>query len=139
MGEFVAKNGTGGLFLGSGSPLTYTKIPGVSAFDFGAIQSEEIDATDFDSPAGWREFVNGLKSASEGSITLFHDPGDTTHEVLRSAEGGASQPFKALYDDRQVTFRALVKGFSVPQQVGGLNVATITIKLTGAPTWAVAS
>lgn len=139
MGEFVAKNGTGGLYLGGGSPLTYTKIPGVKAFDIGAIAAEQLDVTDFDSPAGFREYANGLKSASNGSFTMNFDPGETTQEALRTAEGGAAQKFKALFDDRQVTFDALVIGFSTPQTVGGIAEATVTIQLTGATTWASAS
>lgn len=139
MGEFVAKNGNAGLYIGSGSPLSYTKIPGVKSFNPGAIVAEEKDATDFDSPTGMREFVNGLKAASDGTIVLLHDPGDTTQESLRTALGGAALHFKALYDDKQATFDALVKGFDTPLQVGELAEATVTIRLTGAITWAAAS
>lgn len=136
MGEFVSKNGTGGLYLGSGSPVAYTKIPGVKSFDIGSVSAEQLDVTDYDSPAGWREFANGLRSASNGSFVMNYDPGETTQEALRTAEGGAAQKFKALFDDKQVTFTALVIGFSTPQQVGAVAEATVTIQLTGAPTWA---
>lgn len=139
MGEFVAKNGTAGLYTGTGSPLTYTKIAGVKSFNFGAIAAEEKDVTDFDSPSGYREFANGLKSASNGTIVINHDPGDTTQEALRTAVGGAALHFKALFDDKQATFDALVLGFDTPLNVGEVAEATITIKLTGAPTWAAAS
>lgn len=139
MGEFVAKNGTAGLYYGSGSPLAYTKIAGVKSFNKGSIAAEEKDVTDFDSPAGWREFVNGLKSASPGSIVLNFDPGDTTQEYLRTAQGGAAIAMKALYDDKQATFNALVLAFDEPLQVGEVAEATVTIKLTGAVTWATAS
>jgi hypothetical protein len=136
MAEFVAKNGNAGLYYGSGSPLAYTKIVGVKSFTPGAITAEELDATDFDSPSGMREFVNGLKSASEGSIVLNHDPGDTTQEYLRTALGGAAIAMKAVFDDKQATFSALIKGFDTPLQVGAIAEATVTIKMTGAITWA---
>lgn len=139
MAEFVAKNGTGGLYYGTGSPLSYTKIAGVKSFNWGSIAAEEKDVTDFDSPAGYREFTNGLKAASPGAIVLNHDPGDTTQEYLRTAMGGASIYMKALFDDKQVTFSAIVLGFDTPQQVGEVAEATVTIKLTGAVTWATAS
>jgi hypothetical protein len=139
MAEFVAKNGNAGLYYGTGSPLTYTKIVGVKSFTPGAITAEELDATDFDSASGMREFVNGLKSASEGSIVLNHDPGETTQEYLRTALGAAAIKMKAVYDDRQVTFDALVKGFDTPLQVGAIAEATVTIKVTGAFTWAAVS
>jgi hypothetical protein len=136
MAEFVAKNGTAKLEYGTGSPLTYTKILGVKSFNFGSISAEEKDVTDFDSPTGFREYTNGLKAASNGSIVLNHDPGDTTQEYLRTAEGGASINFKATMDDKTVTFKALVLGFDMPVQVGEVAEATVTIKLTGALTWA---
>jgi hypothetical protein len=139
MGEFVAKNGNAGLYTGTGSPLAYTKVNGVKSFNFGSIAAEEKDVTDFDSPTGYREFANGLKSAAAGSIVLNHDPGDTTQEVLRTAIGGAALHFKALYDDKQVTFDAIVLGFDTPLQVGEVAEATVTIKLTGAVTWATAA
>lgn len=139
MGEFVAKNGNAGLYYGSGSPLAYTKINGVKSFNKGSIAAAEKNVTDFDSPAGWEEFTNGLKSASPGSIVLNFDPGDTTQEYLRTAQGGAAIQMKALYDDKQVTFSALVLGFDEPLQVGEVAEATVTIKLTGEPTWAAAT
>ena len=136
MAEFIAKNGTAQLQYGTGSPLVYTKILGVKSFNFGSISAEEKDVTDFDSPTGFREYTNGLKSASNGSIVLNHDPGDTTQEFLRTAEGGAAITFKATMDDKTVTFKALVLGFDMPVQVGEVAEATVTIKLTGALTWA---
>jgi hypothetical protein len=134
--EFVAKNGTASLSTSAGSPLVHTKINGVKSFNFGSIAAEEKDVTDFDSPTGFREYTNGLKSASNGSIVLNHDPGDTTQETLRTAEGGAALKFRAVMDDKQVTFSALVLGFDMPVQVGEVAEATVTIKLTGALTWA---
>jgi predicted secreted protein len=134
MAEFVAKNGNAGLYIGSGSPITYAKIVGVKSFNMGSITTEEIDATDFDSPQGFREFVNGLKSASAGSIVLNYDPGEATQDALETAHGGAPVAFKALFDDKQATFSALVIGFDTPLAAGALAEATVTIKLTGAVT-----
>lgn len=140
MAEFVAKNGTAGLYYGSGSPLAYTKIAGVKSFNQGAITAPELDATDFDSPAGYTETVPGLKSASAGSIVLNFDPGDTTQEFLRTAFiNGSVVPMKALFDDKQAIFDVIITGFDTPLQVGALAEATVTIKLTGDITWENAS
>lgn len=140
MGEFIAKNGNAGLYYGTGSPLSYTKIAGVKSFNPGSIAAEEKDVTDFDSAAGWREFAAGLKTAQAGSIVLNHDPGDTTQEYLRTArDAGTVVKFKALFDDKQATFSALVLGFDTPLAVGEVAEATVTIKLTGAVTWEAAA
>ncbi len=132
----VAKNGVVALEYSSDSGSSYAAISGVTSFDWGSINAEELDATDFDSPDGMREYVNGLKAAADGSIVLNYDPRDTTHMALRSANGGAPIYLKAVMDDETVTFTALVKGFSTPAEVGGILKATITIKLTGSPTYA---
>ena len=131
----VAKNGTAGLYLGSTtSPITYTKIPGVTNWDRGNAVAEELDATDFDSPTGFREYVNGLQAFEDGSFVMNYDPDDTTHLALVAATGGAARKFKAVYDNRQKIFDALIKAVSDPAEVGGIFKATVTIKRTGAET-----
>ena len=62
-------------------------------------------------------------------------PRDTTQMALRTAQGGAAQEFEAVYDDETVTFTALITNFSTPVQVGAIMEATVSIKLTGAPTY----
>lgn len=135
----VATNSTFALKLGSGSPLTYTAIPGVTNFDGGNISAEQLDATDFDSTGAFREYVNGYKEASEGSFVVNYDPGNATHQALITANGGAAIKLQALYDDRTVTFDALVTAISRPAEVGGILKMTVTIKMTGAPVEADAS
>lgn len=136
MAEFVAKNGNAGLYRGSGSPLSYTKITGVKSFNPGAITAPELDVTDFDSPAGYTETTPGLKSASAGTIVLNFDPGDTQQEALRTAFiAGTSVSFKAVFDDKQAVFSAIITGFDTPLQVGAVAELTVTIKLTGSITW----
>ena len=136
MPEFVAKNGTSGLFRGAGSPLTYTKITGVKSFNPGAITAPELDVTDFDSPAGYTETIAGLKSASAGTIVLNFDPGETQQEALRTAfNSGAVVKMKAVFDDREALFDVIITGFDTPLQVGAVAELTVTIKLTGAITW----
>lgn len=140
MAEFVAKNGNAGLYYGSGSPLTYTKIAGVKSFNPGAISAPELDVTDFDSPAGYTETIAGLKSASAGTIVLNFDPGSTTQEYLRTAfNSGTTVKWKAVFDDYQATFDAIITGYDTPLQAGAVAELTVTIKLTGSITWGVTS
>lgn len=129
----VATNSTFQLKLGSGSPLTYTAIPGVTNFDGGNISAEQLDATDFDSTGNFREYVNGYKEASEGSFVVNYDPGNATHQALIASNGHAALKLQALYDDRTVTFDALVTAISRPVEVAGILKMTVTIKMTGAP------
>lgn len=129
----VATNSTFALKLGSGSPLSYTTIPGVTNFEPGNIAAEQLDATDFDSTGAFREFVNGYKEASEGSFVVNYDPSDSTHQSLITSNGGAAIHLQATYDDRTITFDALVTAISRPVEIGGILKMTVTIKMTGAP------
>lgn len=134
----VAKNGTFSLQRGSGDPLAYAAIPGVKAFDPGSLTTEQIDATDFDSTGNFREYVAGFTEAGEGSFLINFDPRDATHLALRDSQfAGTIEKFQAIYDDETMTFDALVTGFSNPARVGELLEATVTIKMTGQPTFAV--
>lgn len=115
-------------------PDVFTSIPGVVSFDEGNIAAEQIDTTDFDSAGNRREFEAGLIDASEGSFVVNYEPGDTQHEFLRSAVGGAAVRFKAVNGTRTMIFDALVLGCSKPVAVGQKREMTVTIKLTGNPT-----
>lgn len=128
----VAKNGTAGLYWGSGSPLSYSKIPGVTNWDRGGEAAEELDATDFDSPVGKREYVNGLSAYENGSFVMNYDPDNSIQLAIIAAQGGAAGKFKAVYDNKQKTFDALVLGCSDPIEVGQIMKMTVTIKRTGA-------
>ena len=132
----VAKKSTFQLKMSSDSGSTYDVIPGVTNFDIGGIAAEELDATDFDSTDGYREFVNGLQSSSDGSFVVNYEADDTTHQALNPAKGGAAQYFQAEYTaaSRKVTFQALIKAISRPVEIGGIMKMTVTIKLTGPAT-----
>lgn len=130
----VSKNGTAGLFY-SADGTTYTKIPGVTSFTPPTTTTETIDATDYDSPAGYREYISGLKEGDESSFEMHFDETDTTQTALYTAQGGAAVYFKAVLDTKHMIWQALVLKFEVPQEVGGIMKATCTFKLTGAVTY----
>ena len=116
---------------------TYNTIPGVLSFDPGSITAEEIDATDSDSTGAFREFISGYSAASEGTISVHNDPGNAVLGSLRSAvQSGAVLNFRTVYGAETKTFTALVKGYADPVTIGEKMVVTITIKLTGEPTYA---
>lgn len=132
----IAKNGTFSLKHSNDSGSTYVVVPGVKSFDIGAIENEEIDVTDFDSTGNFREFATGYQEASSGSFTINYDPQNAIFLLLRAAQtGGTTEYFQAVYDDETVEFNALVTSISTPVSIGEVMEATITIKLTGQPTY----
>lgn len=113
---------------------TKTLVPGVKSFDPGEITTEQVDVTDFDSTGSFREYANGYKEASEGSITLNYDEEDSVHQALEAAVGGAALQFIATYGNQELILDALITGFSTPTQIGQVQEANVTIKMTGEPT-----
>lgn len=119
---------------------TYTAVKDVKSFDLGNIEADEIDVTSFSSPGNFREFANGLKQAQDGNFVIHFLIGDTQHNALRNAVGGAAVWFKATYTGADgaielINFSALIKGVSKPANIGELLEATVTFKMTGQPTY----
>lgn len=135
-----AKNPVVGLEHSPDGGTTWELVPGVISVDKGAIQTEEIDVTDADSTGSFREYIAGYNEAAEGSITLHNAPRDAKLMELRAAqEAGTIETFRVKLDGEYQVFNALVKGYSEPWSVGEKMVVTITVKLTGAPTYSAVS
>lgn len=136
----IAKNGTFSLEHTNDGGTTWATVAGCKSFDMGAIETEEIDITDFDSTGNFREFAAGYQEASDGSFVCNYDHQDPVFLLLRAAQvSGATQTFRATYTHggtgEVVQFSALVKGISAPVEIGGVMEVTVTIKLTGQPTY----
>lgn len=120
---------------------TYAEVGDCKSFDQGNIEAEENDATSFSSSGNFREFKQGLKAASDGSMTLNYLIGDTQHKALRD-QVGSNTPVKfrttatAVDDDEEIcVFDALIKSMSRPVEIGGIWEATVGFKMTGEPTF----
>lgn len=136
----IAKNGTFSLEHSNDSGTTYVNVAGCKSFDMGAIETEEVDVTDFDSTGNFREYAAGYKEAADGSFVCNYDHQDPVFLLLRAAQAaGTTEYFKATYThggtSEEVEFTALVKGISSPVEIGGVMEVTVTIKLTGQPTY----
>ncbi|MEL6754943.1 MAG: phage tail tube protein [Pseudomonadota bacterium] len=131
----VAKNGTH-LLEYSTDDTTYTPVPGVRSFNPGDMQAEQLDATDFDSPGGQREFINGLIDASDGSFEMHWDPTNAVHQALMAAAGGASLYLRfQMGASRRVKMLTNIISVATPSEVGSIDLATVTIRPAQAPTW----
>ncbi|MEL7203194.1 MAG: phage tail tube protein [Pseudomonadota bacterium] len=130
----VSKNGVSKLERSTDN-TTFTNIPGVKSFSAGDIQAEQLDVTDYDSPGGQREYVNGLLDANDGSFVINFDPADTVHQALQADAGGASIYLRHQFGTRQVTMLVNVISFSTPVEVGGVHEATVTIRPAQAAVW----
>lgn len=119
-----------------------TTVAGVTNIGGPGLTLETIDVTNHSSASAWREFVGGLKDGGEISVDIVFDPVDATH---RNASGGllfllttrASGSFSITFPQATVwSFTAFVTSFEPSGAVADGLTASVTLKITGAPTLA---
>ncbi len=121
-----------------------TTVAGVTNIGGPGLTLETIDVTNHSSASAWREFVGGLKDGGEISVDIVFDPVAATH---KNASGGllyllttrASASFTITFPDAAPTtwtFAAFVTSFEVGAPVADGLTASVTLKITGAPTLA---
>lgn len=124
---------------GTGPPESFTtvgQIISVNGIDAG--QLETLDVTDMDTPDRWKEFIGALIEAEELSLQVHFDPGNQTHQDLRTARDNATQTtFIVLVPTTpqwEWQFEGLVVSSPVVSgDVSGKLVGDISIKPTGKP------
>lgn len=120
-------------------PSTWVPVPATGDYEVDLGETEQIDVTTHDSAGSYREFINGFKNAAEIAFPIIYDPANVAHEYLRAAHGGAAINLRVTLPDAgnaTFTFAALVTGFRVGVPVQGALGATVTVKPTGAITFA---
>lgn len=108
---------------------TQTDIPGVTNVAGGGRPANDIDATDFDTPAGEMESIPGPRSNSPFTADMHYRPGDAIQESLFTAEA-ANTPmvFRVKAGTKGTTFSA-VPALSLAAPVAG----KVTYSLSLAP------
>lgn len=121
-----------------------TTIAGVTNLSGPGLTLETIDVTNHSSTSAYREFVGGLKDGGEIGVDIVFDPAAATH---KNASGGllyllttrASGSFSITFPDSGATvwsFTAFVTAFEPGAPVEDAMTASVTLKITGAPTLA---
>lgn len=105
------------LLLGTGETPTYAVIKGVFGIDGGGFSPNKIDATDFDTPAGTREYINGPREPSAYSFQMHYEQGDTQQEAL----------FTAMATNTAVPFRITLGAGGTGKQISFSAVPNLTL------------
>ena len=119
-------------------------VAGVTNIGGPGLTLETIDVTNHSSTSAWREFVGGLKDGGDISVDIVYDPAAATH---KNTSGGllyllttrASASFTITFSDTGATvwtFTAFVTSFEPSGAVADGLTASVTLKITGAPTLA---
>lgn len=121
-----------------------TTVAGVTNISGPNLTLETIDVTNHSSTSGWREFVAGLKDGGEVTFDIVYDPAGATHMnasggLLYELDQGTSESFSLTFPDSGATvwsFTAFVTSFEPGAPVADGLTASVTLKITGAPTLA---
>ena len=68
----------------NGTPLTFTTLYGVQTVNLPVIDTDEIEITHMQSPAGQREFTSGLKDNGSVTVEMLWEPLSATDTLLNS-------------------------------------------------------
>lgn len=124
------------LYRGDGAtPETFDLIASISNFSgpTTALGVENNTTHDDD----WAENVGAVPDGGEITIEVEHDPADPSHTVmLTDLAGRGAQNYKMIFPDTSVTlFSALVSAFAPAAPVAGKLTASVTLSVTGEPTF----
>lgn len=101
------------------------------------IESDEIDATDLDSPNDFKEYIGGFKDAGEISIAGNIKQEAIIEAMLALANSRAMKSWTVTYPSgAKWTFNAFVKSFKDGEKtVDGLASFTASLRVSGAPVY----
>lgn len=127
----------------SASPSTFSTLPGVGDFDMPLVgERDEIDVTSHDSTGDYEETVLGVIRTPTITVPINGWDGSNTHHaaMVTRAQANTLTNFKVtMKDGMMATFAGYVKGVTPSNPVNGALNATITVKPTGAITYATAA
>ena len=125
----------------SGDETADLKIAYLTSIGEIGVESEEIDATDLDSPNNYKEFIAGSKDAGEVSLAGNIKDEANVEKMLALAESQSVEEWTVAYPSgAKWTFSAFVKSFKDGEKTtDGLATFTATLRISGKPVYTKAS
>lgn len=123
-----------------GNPETFTTLAELTNVPPPSLSRDSIDASHQQSPDEWREFIPGMKDAGEISLEFNLIPGGPTMaEIVAEFSLSGSAAIKnrrvTFPDGSRWDFSAFVTGFEQGAPIDDKMAGTVTLKITGAPTF----
>lgn len=121
----------------SGDELEDLKIANLTSIGEIGVESEEIDATDLDSPDNYKEVIAGSKDAGEVSIAGNIKDESNVEKMLALAESQSIEKWTVAYPSgAKWVFNAFVKSFKDGEKTtDGLATFTATLRISGKPVY----
>lgn len=132
------------LRVGDGAgPEVFTPVAGVTNISGPGFSLDTIDGTAHDSPGAVEEVIPSIIRTGELTLDINYDPNDPTHDA---ADGLLSTMFARSLRNYQLafptspevvwTFAAYVTGFEPSAPYDDKLSASVTLRISGAPTLA---
>lgn len=106
---------------------TWVNIPGVTNVAGGGRPANDIDTTDFDTPAGETESIPGPRGNSPFTADLQYQPLDATQELLFTAEAANTPKKFRIKAGTKGTVFSCVPGLSLAAPVAGKVTYSLTL------------
>lgn len=130
------------LRIGDGAePEVFTAVVGVTSIGGPGFSMDTIDGTAHDSPGAVEEVIPSIIRTGELSVDINYDPSEATHDA---ATGLLSTLFSRTIGNYQLVFptspetvwdfAAYVTGFEPTAAYDDKLSATVTLRISGAPT-----
>lgn len=113
------------------------KIANLTSIGEIGVESEEIDATDHDSPDNYKEFIAGSKDAGEVSLAGNIKDESNVEKMLALAESQSMEEWEVTYPSgAKWTFNGFIKSFKDGEKTpDGLATFSASIRISGKPTY----
>ena len=113
------------------------KIANLTSIGEIGVESEEIDATDLDSPNNYKEFIAGSKDAGEVSLAGNIKDESNVEKMLALAESQSMEEWEVKYPSGATwVFTGFVKSFKDGEKTpDGLATFSATIRISGKPVY----
>ena len=140
----LARSGFGTLLkMGDGGGTeTFTTIAEVTNVTTPSFSRDTIDATHHTSPGGVREFVGSLIDPGEVTVDMNWIPSDPTQDqttgLLKAALDGVARNYQLVIPSSPAVtwaFKGIVTGFSGSTPMDDKMTASVTMKVSGLPTF----
>jgi len=119
--------------------VTYANVKSISG---PGLKLDTEDVTSHDSAGGWEEVVGTILRSGEVTMEIVYDPANATHKyaaggLLYDLVSRTAIPLSLVFPGAVTwSFKALVTGFEPSAPVDGALTASVTFKITGAPSLA---
>lgn len=105
-----------------------------------APSADTIDTTALDNASGYKTFIQSFKDGGEVSLEGFFNYEDAGQAALIAAfESGAASACSVVFPEdigQTLTFSAIVTGYEIGTSVEDAITFSVTLKVSGAFTWA---